>query len=339
MSYQSTLTASEHLKPPSTDQSAVFLAKRKLEVNIEFDQLLASVSDSSDESSEEKPCERRRKMKPQIGITRKQLSRKRRPKFEMMTSQVVQRKCSNLNCSFVISGDESAMKKTRYLNELDIYCDTCTNSITKKWTCYFCAAIYTDLSHALENDSYTWICCDNHKCGRWTHVECEERNRNQAIVPYLNDQSYKFYCSDCYSPAKQSSCSMDYPPIVKKRSGSTVLRQEASEGELILSDKADLSLFKKILSSTNKVDSYASFAYSYMYSESYQNADKLSSDKGNQLRLSESDLSKDFEALLNLTGDNRFRISTTPSPHSIPMTDRISNRKKQYKSVLDNKPL
>lgn len=47
MSYQSTLTASEHLKPSSTDQSAVFLAKRKQEVNIEFDQLLASVSDSS----------------------------------------------------------------------------------------------------------------------------------------------------------------------------------------------------------------------------------------------------------------------------------------------------
>lgn len=47
MSYQSTLTASEHLKAPSTDQSSMFLAKRKMEVNIEFDQLLASVSDSS----------------------------------------------------------------------------------------------------------------------------------------------------------------------------------------------------------------------------------------------------------------------------------------------------
>lgn len=218
------------------------------------------------------------KIKPQIGITRKHLERKRRPHFDIMVPQVVHKKCANMNCSFVLSGEESAMKKSRYLNEVNIYCDTCTNSISKKWTCYFCAAIYTDLSHALENDSFTWICCDDQKCGRWTHVECEERNRLQDIVPYLNDQNYKFYCSDCYSPAKQPVYHPEFGGGCKKRSGSTVIRHETSEGETIHPEKADYSLLRKILSPCNKVDSYASFAYSYMYSESYQNAERLSAE-------------------------------------------------------------
>lgn len=194
----------------------------------------------------------------------------------MVAAEVVQKKCSNSNCSFIMSGVEINMKKTQYLNDVSIYCETCTNSISKKWTCYFCAAIYTDLSHALENDSFTWICCDNQKCGRWTHVECEERNRNQEIGAYLNDQNYKFFCSDCYSPCRPPA---DPCCENKKRSGSIRLRQDGVvDGLGRPADQADYSLFKKILSSSNKVDSYASFAYSYMYSESYQSADRLSAD-------------------------------------------------------------
>lgn len=46
-SHASTLTTSEQVKGILGDDSSIYLDKRKIDSNIEFDELMASVSDSS----------------------------------------------------------------------------------------------------------------------------------------------------------------------------------------------------------------------------------------------------------------------------------------------------
>lgn len=338
MSYQSTLTSSDQLKASSAEETSIYLDKRKEDLNCAFDELMASVSDSSDDSNpEDRTSEPRALTKPMIGITRKQLVRKRKPQFEVEVPSEVERKCANLNCAFMFRGGESSLVKTSYMTRSEYYCEECTNSIVRRWTCPFCAAIYTDPSHALEKDPNTWICCDEKRCSRWTHVQCEEAHRNQEFSRFLNDPSFKFYCSDCYGSAKAP---LDYPPIRKRRSSSSVIKPESISTVATYEDKDnDRAVYKDFFSVFNKCNHFTSFSYTYMHSDHYLGADRLSADKGKPLVLSDADIASDFETLLRSTGDKRFVVSVNNMPQAVPLTDRLSNRKKQYKSVLDNRPL
>ena len=47
MSYQSTMTTSDQLKASSAEETSIYLDKRKEDLNCIFDELMASVSDSS----------------------------------------------------------------------------------------------------------------------------------------------------------------------------------------------------------------------------------------------------------------------------------------------------
>lgn len=233
-----------------------------------------SVGDES--SHEDRASEPRTATKPNIGITRKQLVRKRKPQFDVDATPEVERKCANNICASTLRGDESSLVKTSYLTGPDYYCESCTSAISKKWTCPFCAAIYTDPSHALEKDPYTWICCDDKRCERWTHLQCEEAHRNQEISRFLNDSTYKFYCSDCYGRAKTPA---DFPSAVKKRSASTVIKAESLSTVATSEDKEnDRSMYKDFFAVYNKCDHFTSFSYTYLFSDHYLAADRLSAD-------------------------------------------------------------
>lgn len=81
--------------------------------------------------------------------------------------------CSNFNCTLV---KKVGMKwsKVKFPSETSMhYCEDCSKSIKKKWTCHFCKNLYTSPSHSKGADSYEWIKCDSSKCGRWTHIQCE----------------------------------------------------------------------------------------------------------------------------------------------------------------------
>jgi hypothetical protein len=338
MSYQSTLTSSDQLKASSAEETSIYLDKRKEDLNCAFDELMASVSDSSDDLSEDDRRSGPRVLaKPLIGITRNQLARKRKPHLEVAATPESERKCANLNCAFKFRGCESSLVKTSYMTRLDYYCEQCTNSIARRWTCPFCIAIYTDPSHSLEKDTFTWICCDERRCSRWTHLQCEETHRNQEINRFLSDPSYKFYCSDCYGSSKTP---VDYPSAGKKRSNSTVIKAESLSTVAPSEDKVnDQSAYKDSIAAFSRCSLYTSYSYTYMHSDHYMAADKLSADKGQPLLLSEADIASDFETLLKLTGNKRFVLSVNNLPQPVQSTDRLSNRKKQYKSVLDNRPL
>lgn len=339
MSYQSTLTSSDQMKVGSPEETSIYLGKRNEDLNCVFDELMASVSDSSDESIEaDRASEPRAPSRAGLGSGRRPPARKRKPQFEVEAAAEVQRKCANGNCGHLLRGDESSLVKTSYLTGPDYFCEPCAHAIAKRWNCPFCAAIYTDPSHALEKDPYTWVNCDEKKCGRWTHVECEEHHRGQEIARFLNDPNYKFFCSDCIARPKPHA---DWPSTGKKRTGSTVIKAETLPTIATPEDPVcgERPLFRDFFQVLNRCDQLTSFSYTYMYSDHYVAADRLSADKGKPLVLSEADIASDFEALLKATGDKRFVFSSNSTPQHVSMTDRLSNRKKQYKSVLDSRPL
>lgn len=56
-------------------------------------------------------------------------------------------------------------------------------------------------------DGKEWIGCDNQKCNKWNHVDCEILfNNNQPLKEALEaeDECFKYFCHTCTKAKKAS---------------------------------------------------------------------------------------------------------------------------------------
>jgi len=299
MSHGSTLTSSDFPKPTNCEGGAQFLTKRKMESNTEFEQLIRSVSDSgkvsprqatatrpdplgSDDSEVHEASDQKTEEKEDIGISRKRLIRNRQNYSERYQQDSSATKCSNPNCSFVSRRDLGRLTRMKYLSEAGNYCEGCCVAIRNKWTCPHCNSIYTDPAHSQGKDLFTWIKCDNKKCERWTHLQCEEKITLQDLKHCVNDSSIKFYCSDCsenLKPIESPSCNKKKPELPPLKSPEPILGP-------IITDKAEL---KSLLSTVNKFDQCTSYSYLYPFSEGFQFITKLAQESRLSINLREHD--------------------------------------------------
>lgn len=289
MSHQSTLTSSDLAKHNSQDSPSICVRGRGSDMNMEFEELLASVSDSGmfgllipslslqpltiDTHTEgEETSETQVQPKTDIGIGRGQLIGKRRPIHEP-SSQAADKRCFNGLCNVVARGDRQRLVKIRYLGEQNAYCDMCAEAIRHKWTCPCCNAIYTDISHCAQKDVLTWIECDNPRCKRWTHMECEETSRGIDIRRSLSDPTFKFYCGDCAESNGGCEVELNSPlTVARKKMPSPSCKVESVPYGAFQGDK---SRFEEFMSVENKYQLYTSAPYTYLFSEQYQTMDRL----------------------------------------------------------------
>ena len=297
MSQKSTLASSEHAKHNSMDEQCNFLQKRDCDYSNEFDQLVRSTSetgkpylgrlpsdlthanDVESDETDRKPSKESNRAdgRDDIGISKKRLIRNRQTFVEKTTPDQKESRCANLNCSVVLKKEAGRLYKTKYLNETALYCEDCNTSIRKKWTCLFCKAIYTTVQHSANNDDHVWINCENKKCRRWTHLGCEAAHRMQDLNVYINNENYKFYCSECnehakvieniVAPRKQTEPAIVKPPV-----------------QQFLPSLEDLKEFRQAMTVHSRFEQLTNTPYFYLYSETYQPIGKLLAESKHLLR-------------------------------------------------------
>lgn len=352
MSQKSTLASSEQTKANSQEESSIFLKKREGEACAEFDQLTKSVSDSGkllkpplpldltdltsandvgSAETDQKKASANQKGDPSndIGISRKRLIRNRQSFAEKQTPDQKETKCSNVNCSVVFKKDTPRLYKARLFSETAYYCEDCSTSIRKKWTCPFCKSIYTNPGHSTNKDAQTWIHCDGKKCGRWTHLECEGKHRMQDLKSCINDDSYKFFCSDCFD----TFTSQEFTPSTRKNSEYACSKIETQQ---VAPSTADFKDYRRLMASTSKFELLTNYPYFYLYSEAYQPISRLVQEsrreselEGRGLTISENELMKDFaKSGIELSGC--FDQSQAGLKKS---TEPPSYRKKHYRAA------
>lgn len=347
-SQKSTLASSEQTKATLQEEQPIYLQKRAGAECAEFDQLIKSTSESgkllkpplttvvmsandvgSDEADQKQAgTDQKGDIPSDIGISRKRLIRNRHSFVEKQTPDQKETKCSNANCSVVFKKDNPRLYKARLFSETAYYCEDCSTSIRKKWTCPFCKSIYTNPAHSTNKDAQTWIHCDGKKCGRWTHLECEGKHRMQDLKSCINDDAYKFYCSDCFELLK----SHDYAPSTRKNSEYACTKAEV---QVVLPSTADIADYHRTMASTSKFELLTNYPYFYLYSEAYQPISRLVQDsrrsselENKSLQLSDHDLAKDF-ARSGIEVAGGFELS-----HGHKKSSELNSyRKKHYRAA------
>lgn len=281
-SHHSTATYCEPNKGHLPDDTSIYLDKRDSDVNVEFEELIASVTESgnlhppfshlscifllleSECEDSENIVQRRRKEKTDEDFEKKSTNQKRKNR---VGRPQVDLRCANQTCSVLGKKEKVRMFKIKYLGECSTYCEGCSLAIRNKWTCSFCKAIYTDSSHSQKKDLFTWINCDNKKCGRWTHLECEEKARGKDLKKCLADPNFLFYCSGCteVSPKGQEHSH------TKKKPVQALHKQEIHMAH----DLAEKTTLQSVLDGNNKFEEMTSFIFLYRYSEMYQSVERL----------------------------------------------------------------
>lgn len=305
MSQKSTLASSDNTKPSSAEDKGHFLNKRECDFSNEFDQLIRSTSEAgkhylgpfpsdltlsneveSDETDRKhQKDQNRHDSKEDIGISKKRLIRNRQSFAEKPTPDQKENKCANQNCNVVFRKDTSRFYKTKYLNETGMYCEKCNTAIRKKWTCLFCKAIYTE--HSAHNDNDVWINCENKKCRRWTHLGCEGSHRMQDLNAAIDNDNFKFYCSECnHDQAKL----LENIVIPRKQIEVPVQKPLVPQ---ILPSLDDLREFRQLLSATSRFDQLTNTPYFYLYSETYQPISKLVAEKTKTLTIPDHEFARD----------------------------------------------
>jgi hypothetical protein len=288
MSQRSTLASSENTKVNSPDEQGQFLNKRECDFNNEFEQLIRSASESeSDETDRKHQKEQNRPdIKEDIGISKKRLIRNRQSFAEKCTPDQKENRCSNNNCNVVFKKEACRLYKTKYLNETALYCEDCNTSIRKKWTCLFCKAIYTEPTHSANNDNDVWINCENKKCRRWTHLGCEGSHRMQDLNAVINNENYKFYCSECNDHLKTPENIVPLRKPVEPPVQKPVMQQ-------VLPSQEDFKEFRQAMTINNRFDQFTNTPYFYLYSETYQPIGKLLAEKQKTLTVPAQEFARD----------------------------------------------
>lgn len=288
MSQRSTLASCENAKTTFPDEQGHFLRKRESDFNKEFDQLIRSASETgkpsrgplpsdltlaneveSDETDRKVQKEQNRAdVKEDIGISKKRLIRNRQSFAERATPDQKENKCANMNCNVVFKKEAVRLYKTKYLNETALYCEDCNTAIRKKWTCLFCKAIYTEPNHSTNSDNDVWINCENKKCRRWTHLGCEGSHRMQDLNLVINNDNYKFYCSECNEQLKA------FESIAAPRKPVELPVQKPTVPQVIPTLE-DVKEFRQSMIVQNRFDQLTNTPYFYLYSETYQPIGKL----------------------------------------------------------------
>ena len=122
------------------------------------------------------------------------------------------RRCENAICpkQYVSDGSEPSgfwQRKKYANNKLFWLCDICSLAYNKKQFCDFCKQVYFEENDQLV-DGKEWIGCDNSKCKKWNHIECEVQfNNNQALNEALlnKDDTFQYFCLTCTKAKKGSS--------------------------------------------------------------------------------------------------------------------------------------
>ncbi len=71
----------------------------------------------------------------------------------------------------------------------------CTSAYNKQQYCDYCKQVYFEENEQFL-DGKVWIGCDNDRCKKWNHVDCEIHiNNNEALKNIEEDQ--KYYCQAC----------------------------------------------------------------------------------------------------------------------------------------------
>ena len=197
-------------------------------------------------------------------------------------------RCSNPTCMF--KNEVMRYERINFGNSYNYFCEKCADAIRKKWVCHYCR--YISVEGDTQQDHTDWVQCDFQKCGRWTHVDCEQLHGFSNIRSLLSEQNTKYYCPVCRNLKnfkKQKDVRME-PRKIDRFSGSEDYRKAM--------------LGKKRVLTMN---------YIYLHSESYQSIEKLLSGFAGgscSLMLKEPELAQDLKYLNLSLGKTAFDLPT-----------------------------
>lgn len=112
------------------------------------------------------------------------------------------RHCENTICpkQYVSNGNEPAgfWSRKKYPNNKTFWlCDECSAAYNKQQYCDYCKQVYFDYQEQYL-DGKKWIGCDNQRCNKWNHIECEILLNNNLALRDLNDEEdIPYYCQTC----------------------------------------------------------------------------------------------------------------------------------------------
>jgi hypothetical protein len=98
----------------------------------------------------------------------------------------------------VSDGTEPAgfWSRKKYPNNVPFWlCSMCTQAYNKRQYCDYCKQVYFEENESIL-DGKEWIGCDNDKCKKWNHVECEILVNNNEALKNLNEDVL-YYCLSC----------------------------------------------------------------------------------------------------------------------------------------------
>ena len=102
-------------------------------------------------------------------------------------------RCANASCIF--KQEPMRCERLNFQNSYNYFCEKCAEAIRKKWVCHYCH--YISVEGDTQQDHADWVQCDFQKCGRWTHVDCEQLHGHGNIRAVLSEQHFKYYCPVC----------------------------------------------------------------------------------------------------------------------------------------------
>ncbi|CAD8146523.1 unnamed protein product [Paramecium pentaurelia] len=97
------------------------------------------------------------------------------------------RQCFNQYCPSSFD-----LKVAQFSDSTILLCGTCYELYKRRKCCYFCAQVYKDDEQNFL-DGKKWVQCDNQRCGKWTHIDCEVSD----IESQLQHKSFKYKCPWC----------------------------------------------------------------------------------------------------------------------------------------------
>lgn len=335
MSQNSTNGSADQVKQIPQEDREVYMQKRQNTINDEFTKLVGGGSDSDQDEAQAQETNRRRPRNiPELGIrpanrtSRNRQSFTEKPIFEYRDSR-----CANPSCSITTKLEPNAKfqrMKNPFSSKTELFCESCAEAIKSKWICQFCQGIYS-----ATNEENTWVQCDNKKCGKWAHLNCEAKINGEDIAVYLTESSKKFFCNNCLPnyqsdhnkrKFEQSTSSKGYPEETLPHHVQAV----------VAADPLEVRVF---LAPPNRFQTYTEYQYVYLYSEAYQPITKVVSDKAMSILLPESEIAKDFEMFFKATTDRRYCLEPKPEKENtaekavINTADKHQTRKKLYKNL------
>lgn len=360
MSQNSTNGSADQVKQIPQEDREVYMQKRQNTINDEFTKLVGGGSDSGkvcsgsvgvpmtvsnyvdqDEAQAQETNRRRPRNTPELGIRpANRTSRNRQSFTEKTIFEYRDSRCANPSCSITTKLEPNAKfqrMKNPFSSKTELFCESCAEAIKSKWICQFCQGIYS-----ATNEENTWAQCDNKKCGKWAHLNCEAKINGEDIAVYLNESSKKFFCNNCLPnyqtdhnkrKFEQSTSSKGYP-------------EEALPHHVQAVVAADPLEVRVFLTPQNRFQTYTEYQYVYLYSEAYQPITKVVSDsrcpitaEAMSILLPESEIAKDFELFFKATSDRRFCLEPKPEKENtaektvINTADKHQTRKKLYKNL------